>query len=77
MAVGMIMRCELCGKSYDKGKTSHWAECDGGEEIRLAAEARARFCAMSTDEQLDYLYDTLQELADRIEMESRRTGMIG
>lgn len=55
MAVGMIITCETCGKSYDEGRTM-WHECDGGAALREIERSVAEFNSKSVDERLEYLY---------------------
>lgn len=62
MAVGMILRCDVCGKSYDNGKGPHGAYCDGGEELRTDEADLERFNALDRDDALEEVYIRLRRL---------------
>lgn len=60
MAVGLIVKCEKCGKSYDSGKTRYIIGCDGG--AALAAEQRDldEFNRLSIEQRLELIYKRLR-----------------
>lgn len=74
MAVGMIVTCPLCGKSYDEGKVSeagHFMNCDKGAERNRHAEEFAKFKTMSIDDRLNYLYERMVKTMDKVSSISR------
>ena len=57
MAVGMIRKCDQCGKSYDDGKDFHPANCDGGKALEAEKDELIKFNSLSVDERLEFLYN--------------------
>lgn len=66
MAVGMIITCTICGKTYDEGKESHW-DCDGGAALREEEQALNDFKSMSVDDRLEFLYWQNTRLKKRLQ----------
>ena len=66
MAVGMIVTCDKCQKSYDEGKSNHY-DCDGGQSLVDKEQAVDIFKSMSVDDRLEYLFRALQSLSDRVD----------
>lgn len=67
MAVGMILTCSKCGKSYDEGKTIHYAYCDGGAAIKKAQKDFKKFMALPAPERWKYIFETLEELKEDVD----------
>jgi hypothetical protein len=66
MAVGLIKHCDVCGESYDSGKTNHWGYCDGGAKLRGTEQLVKEFNEKSGDERLEILFRMILELENRV-----------
>lgn len=77
MAVGMIVQCKVCDKTYDEGRTSHWMDCDGGATKRRRQEALEEFRAMSTEKKFEFLYECISRLKYQVANMPRGEFLIG
>lgn len=65
MAVGLIVVCPECGKSYDDGKGYHRAECDRGESKKAEKKALDKFNSLPIDKRLEILFLRITKLESK------------
>ena len=62
MAVGMMVKCEKCGESYDEGNGYHPAYCDNGKAREAEKKELGEFNNLPIDKRLEVLYMRMSKL---------------